>query len=267
MIGESVSSLLDATRYCSYHHQIWLPPPMGTTSYFAGDPVAYTRIGGTKEQCLVTIEKEGAALFDSMTFCDSNLKALSSCCETLFDAVSCVAEQGARLGGAPQSVFASFGKESAQMMETFQRYCVPLCENTQETFCQQNPTADICVDPDSCKECTQKGGIWCPKLKSCHCPTNDPPCIKPPVTSPMQCPGNALRHNLNKGTKNSTKACSTYSSAEACENAGGCVVNPTTGLCEAKSDLDGLKVGDKGGGAEALCKYKEMARQWNVTKP
>merc|ERR1719263_715008 len=78
-------------------------------------------------------------------------------------------------------------EEGAQMLEIFSQYCVPLCQNTKEEFCGKFPEADVCVTRKSCATCTGTGGIWCPKLKSCHCPGPKPPCIKPPITTPLQC--------------------------------------------------------------------------------
>jgi len=228
---DAAHTVLDATRYCSYREQIFIPPPVDTVSRFAGKPVGWARIGGTQEQCLATIEKEGSALFDEMNMCDANLPALSGCCETVYSGLTCLAETAfTKTGMSKQDVFATMTDEAAQMLEAFSKYCVPLCQNTKEEFCAKNPGADICLSPKGCTGCTKRGGIWCPKLESCHCPSKNPPCIKPPITTPLQC--------LDDGQKH------------------------------LRGDKDGkMDLGDgagRGAGAkdDALCKYSEMARNW-----
>lgn len=227
---ESTHSLLDATRYCSYREQIFIPPPDGAVSRFSGKPEAWTRIGGSHEQCLTTIEKEGSALFDTATFCDSNLPALSGCCESIFSALSCVAETSSRVGGNPQGIFATMGSEGAQMLESFSKYCVPLCQNTKEEFCAKFPSADVCMKPKECTDCTKIGGLWCPKLESCHCPSKNPPCIAPPITTPLQCLGD------DDGKRRFAPS--------------------------AKDDGGKGNGGAGGDGDGKLCKYKDMARTW-----
>lgn len=229
VLRDSVHSVLDATRYCSYKEQMFIPPPAGTVSRFADKPKAWRRIGGTNEQCLATIENEGSALFDSASFCDANLPALSGCCETVFTALSCVAETSSK-SGAPGGIFSSMSGETAQMAEAFTKYCVPLCQNTKEQFCEKYPGTDICVDHKDCSGCTGKGGLWCPKLETCHCPSKNPPCIAPPITTPLQC----------LAPKDDAKAAAPPPAADAKDDA-----------------ADG-----PGEGEAPLCKYAEMARMW-----
>jgi len=231
---ESTSTLLDATRYCSYKEQIYIPPPAKTVSRFAvaknqKKPQAWARIGGTNEQCLATIEREGAALFDGMSFCDSDMPALSGCCETVYSALTCVAETAsAKTGASQEGIFADLSVEGKQMMETFSKYCVPLCQQTKPEFCAKTPEADICVNPTGCTECTARGGLWCPKLESCHCASENPPCIDPPVTEPLFCPYGD-KNQFDGGHRRRQKAAA-------------------------------KKAGD--GDDKALCKYAEMARMW-----
>lgn len=189
VVKESVSSMVEVTRYCSYKHQMFIPPPAGEVSRFAGKPKAWARIGGqSPEQCLATIEKQGAELWDDANFCDADLPALSGCCESVFQSIKCVAEESAAKGlSNGTSVFAMMSEESQRMLQSFEKYCVPLCQNDRDEFCEKFPKADICVRPNDCTGCTAKGGLWCPKLKSCHCPGPKPPCIAPPITTPLQC--------------------------------------------------------------------------------
>lgn len=234
---KSTRTVLDATRYCSYREQIFIPPPNGMVSRFAGSANnAWARIGGTHEQCLATIEKEGSALLDSANMCDASLPALSGCCETVYSALTCVAEtSSARAGVSKKDVFASMTDGAAQMLATFSKYCVPLCQNTKETFCDQFPGADICQNPKGCTACTKRGGIFCPQLETCHCPSKNPPCIKPPLTTPLQCFERDPR-NLRGADK---------------------------GLVDgAGSSRSGSGSGSGSSSDDALCKYSEMARDW-----
>lgn len=226
---ESTQTVLDATRYCSYREQIFVPPPVDTVSRFAGKPVGWARIGGSNEQCLATIEKEGSALLDGSSMCDSNLEALSGCCETVYSALSCIAETSfARLGVKKKDVFKTMTNESAQMLESFTRYCTPLCQNTKEEFCAKNKWADVCRNPKGCTSCTKRGGIWCPQLGSCHCPSKKSPCIDAPLTTPLQCYNHGQKHL--RGDDDAGEAASGDSA--------------------------------DGGDDDAACKYTEMARHW-----
>merc|ERR1719198_148914 len=114
VVKSSAKTIKDVTRYCSYREQMFIPPPETEVSYFSKSKgKAWGRIGGNKEQCHETIEKNGAALLDSMTFCDSDLKALSGCCETVFSALTCVAETAAENGlwnNAQGSIFSILDK-------------------------------------------------------------------------------------------------------------------------------------------------------------
>lgn len=237
ILRESTHTLLDATRYCSYKEQIFIPPPKGAVSRFGGEkPVAWARIGATqaggkREQCMATIEKEGAALWDSMSFCDADLPALSGCCETVFNALSCVAETSAK---THMGIFDHLSDEASQMLDSFSKYCVPLCQNTKEEFCAKFPGSDPCVNPNDCTDCTVKGGLWCPKLKSCHCPSKTPPCLAPPVTAPMQCFGDSKEAGLH--------------------------APPAPRVDEGAGD------GLAGDGDKSLCKYKEFAQKWKRRK-
>lgn len=230
ILEDTTASLLDATRYCSYKNQMFIPPPQGSVSRFGGKPHPWARIGGTNEQCLATIEREGAALFDGMTFCDSNLPALSGCCETVFSSLTCIAETtSAKTGVSQESVFAAMGESASQMLESFTKYCVPLCQNTKPEFCEKYPGTDICVEPKGCTDCTAKGGLWCPKLESCHCPSKNPPCLKPPITTPLQCLGAQDKGHRRRATAPAVEA----------------------DKAKVAADDD-----------NALCKYTEMARKW-----
>merc|ERR1719162_2394558 len=117
------------------------------------------------------------------------------------------------------------------MLETFAQYCVPLCQNTKEEFCEKYPFADLCVTHSSCSDCTAGGGLWCPKLESCHCPGPKPPCIKPPVLTPLQC--------LPK--------------IEVEEDSGG------GGKSTAKKSGSSSEAATEGSSGEALCKYSKFA--------
>lgn len=229
IILQSASSLLDVTRYCSYREQLFVPPPIGTVSRFDGKPQAWARIGGTKEQCLTTIEKEGAALFDDSNFCDANVAALSGCCETVHSALQCVGETAWSIGAGKGSIFAEFGDSVTQMMESFTKYCVPLCN-----LCETHPGADICVLPKDCTTCTSKGGLWCPKLKSCHCPSKKPPCIAPPITAPLKCI-KGVQEDADMVSSSRTKKVKTRRP-------------PTSSQSPTSTD----------------CPYKEMARKWRL---
>lgn len=234
-------SVLDVTRYCSYREQMFIPPPTGQVSHFGGKPEAWKRIGGNGENCLATISKQGANLFDSTSNCDVDLKALSGCCETVYSALTCVAESSAERGlspgkGGQASIFASMTEEGEQMLEAFSSFCVPLCENTKEEFCGKFPASDPCITYEDCQACTGHGGAWCPQLKSCHCPTEELPCVATPVTAPLQCLPKKKK-KLRKGGANQE----IREEAQAAE-----------------------KVIEEGppGEEKALCKYAEMAREW-----
>jgi len=241
IVMSAASTVNEVTRYCSYREQIFIPPPAKTASYFAGSKDnAWRRIGGSKEQCMETIEKQGSALMDTMTFCDSDLLALSGCCETVFDALTCVAETAKSNGlwGAEHgSIFSTFDEEGSKMLDTFAQYCVPLCQNTKEEFCEKNPSADICVSFEDCSGCTAAGGLWCPKLESCHCPGPDPPCIAPPVETPLGCLPKTKLKELRGGVGKKEKH---------------------------KADLQNEKAEEakEKEAEEALCKYHEFAQKW-----
>lgn len=192
IVKDAASSITEVTRYCSYREQIFIPPPTKDVSHFAGSKgKAWNRIGGSKEQLLQVIEKEGAALMDSMTFCDSDLSALSGACESAFGALTCIAETSVNNKlWTPESgsVFSMYkDKEGTSMLEAFSKYCVPLCQNTKEEFCEKYPKADVCASHSDCSACTADGGLWCKDLEGCHCPGPKPACIQPPATTPMQC--------------------------------------------------------------------------------
>jgi len=241
VIKTETKTLLDVTRYCSYKHQIFVPPPAKTASHFTGSKgKGWNRIGGSKEQCMLTIEKEGSNLMDSMTFCDSNIKALSGCCETVFNSLNCVAETAVnnKLWSARQgSIFSNLDKEGSQMLATFSKYCVPLCQNNKEEFCKKYPQADVCVDHRTCSDCTSGGGLWCPKLESCHCPGPKPPCIMPPIRAPLQCVPKLKVEKKPVGSVGGAAA-EVAAKKAAAEKA-----------AAAKSD-------------KPLCKYAEFANKW-----
>lgn len=241
IVEASVSSLTEVTRYCSYKEQVFIPPPSKMVSHFAGSQgKAWSRIGGDKEQCMQLIETQGSNLFDTMTFCDTNLPALSGCCETVFSALNCVAETASTKGlwsASQGSIFANLNEEGTKMLETFAKYCVPLCQNDKASFCENYPTADICVTHNSCSNCTAAGGLWCPKLESCHCPSKDPPCIKPPVTTPLQC--------LPKKEEESSAAVLEHKLEVPAPSP---PAAPPAAAVEEKE--------------EKLCKYAKFARQW-----
>lgn len=239
IVMKAASSVTEVTQYCSYKEQLFVPPPANTVSHFAGSKgKAWSRIGGNKEQCLAVIETQGAALQDTMSFCDSDLPALSGCCETVFETLTCVAETAVAQGlwsQAQGSIFAIMGDEGTQMLEAFANYCVPLCQNTKEEFCETYPNADICVSFHTCSDCTSTGGLWCPKLESCHCPSPDPPCIAPPITTPLQCVA-PPKKDLDDGGKGPNKKK---------------VVNKDKAEAPAESE-------------KALCRYAEFAQKWEV---
>lgn len=233
------SSMLDVTRYCSYKQQIFIPPPAQTVSRFARKPKAWSLIG-RKDQCMETIAKQGSALFDEMSFCDSDMQALSGCCESVYGALTCVAETATAKGvGNQTAIFASMAEEGALMLDIFSKYCVPLCQNTKEEFCGKFPEADVCVSRKSCESCTATGGIWCPKLKSCHCPGPKPPCIKPPIRVPLKC----LPEEEEK-----KKASPILEKAKPKKIAAA----PAAAAPESGPDA----------ASNALCKYAQMASKW-----
>lgn len=172
---KSTTTLFDATRYCSYREQLFIPPPAGMVSRFSGKPEAWARIGGTHEQCHRTIEKEGAALLDTASLCDADLPALKGCCGAVLSALTCLADTGAGFGETPQSIISSLGDEAEKLFESFEKYCPLLCTIGKEEL------------PNDCTQCTAKGGLFCPELKTCHCPSKNPPCLAPPITTPKQC--------------------------------------------------------------------------------
>jgi hypothetical protein len=236
-----VKSLTDVTRYCSYREQMFIPPAANTVSHFAGaKDKAWSRIGGSKESCAATIEKQGSNLMDSMTHCDSDLQALSACCETVFGALTCVAETATSKGlwiNGQGSVFSAMDKAGSHMLEQFAKYCVPLCQNTKEEFCAKNPAADVCVTHQTCSDCTAGGGIWCPKLESCHCPGGKPPCIAPPVLTPLQCLPKKEK-KLRAGVKNDKK-------------------DPKPKTADPTPGSEAAEASEK-----ALCTYSEFAQKW-----
>jgi len=236
----AAKSITEVTQYCSYKNQLFIPPPAENVSYLAGSAgKAWRRIGGSKEQCLSVIEKQGSALHDTTSFCDSNLLALSGCCETIFSSLNCVAETSVKNGLWSQdqgSIFSIMEKDAQMMLESFAQYCVPLCQNTKEEFCEKFPGTDICVSYGTCSDCTAAGGLWCPKLESCHCPGPKPPCIKPPVTTPLQC--------LPKEEKPEKEPLNMKKNGKRNDAAAG---------PDAPPDKD-----EEG----ALCKYHEFALKW-----
>lgn len=209
---------LDVTRYCTYREQIFIPPPVGTASYFAGNPKAWTRVGGSKEQCMTTIEKHGSALFESMNFCAADLGALTGCCETMLRALNCLGETAAARGIGDQSVILP-SWEATGMLTTFQKYCVPLCEHKT-------------VKPKTCESCTKQGGLWCPKLKSCHCPSGKPPCIAEPITVPLKC-NPVIKPKFRVPGSSTTPGPATHKSNK-----------------------------DPPGGGGSVCKYADFAMKW-----
>lgn len=239
VVKTAAMSVTQVTQYCSYREQLFVPPPADTVSHFAGSKgKAWSRIGGNKEQCMATIENQGAALMDTMSFCDSDLPALSGCCETVFETLTCVAETAVANGVWSQeqgSVFAIMGDVGTQMLEAFANYCVPLCQNTKEEFCEKYPHADVCVSFGTCSDCTATGGLWCPKLESCHCPSPDPPCIKPPITTPLQCLPKKKKLSDGGDSKKKKKS------------------------LDKKDQVEAVEESEK-----ALCKYAKFAAKWGV---
>lgn len=243
VVKESASSILEVTRYCSYREQLFVPPPSKMVSHFTGSKgKAWSRIGGNKESLLATIEKQGSALMDSMSFCDSDIAALSGACESVFGALTCVAETSVSNGlwsPAEGSVFSMYqDKDGSAMLETFAKYCVPLCQNTKTEFCEKYPQADVCVSHNECSDCTGGGGLWCPKLESCHCPGPKPPCIKPPVKTPLQCLPKEKKEKLSGTGMHFKDAAKKKAEADAAAAA--------AGAAEEK----------------ALCKYSKFALEW-----
>lgn len=191
VLASAMTSVYDLTRYCSYKEQIYVPPPPGMHSAFAGTTSAFTRLDSSHEQCLSTIRVQGAALWDDLTFCDSDLHALSACCESVHEAMKCTHEVG---GSAPlyilqsdQEGFAALKIATSEATQIFDAYCVPLCRHSKEEFCVEYPRADSCVSYDKCSTCTRGGGEWCPGADTCGCPSKSSLCPSGPLRSPAQC--------------------------------------------------------------------------------
>lgn len=177
ILQKSAASPLEVTQYCSYKYQLYFPPPAGSGISFANYKIPFQRFSNS-QQCTKTIEKHGAALFGEINSCDSDLEALSSCCESVYGAMTCVQKGGVVLAA----------EDLGETMAVFEKYCVPLCKYTKEEFCAIYPYSDVCVTHQSCETCTASGGLWCPKLMSCHCPgPKPPPCKLEPKRSPDQC--------------------------------------------------------------------------------
>mmetsp|Transcript_12560 Transcript_12560/g.23516 ORF Transcript_12560/g.23516 Transcript_12560/m.23516 type:complete len:398 (+) Transcript_12560:34-1227(+) len=235
VLQKSSSSVLDVTRYCSYKHQIFFPPPAGLPTNFADVDTAFTRFGRSKEQCTATIAKQGQALFGEVNACDTDLEALSGCCESVYGVMTCVQEGAGGILAA---------EELSSTMEVFEKYCVPLCKYTEEEFCTKFPHSDVCVKHESCETCTASGGLWCPKLMSCHCPGPDPPpCMLAPKSLPTECSVAKFKKFLPKDAVAVTPESSAQASVQ--QQAAG-----TTGL-------------ERPG---KICKYEEMARNWGKDK-
>lgn len=212
VLRDAATSIHDVAQYCSYREQLFVPaPPLppsapasshsGATagagsplqlpSLFANVSVPFQRLGKSHEECSKTIAREGAALFSTMSACDTDMEALSSCCESVYNVLSCVTDLGGNSDKWPHAIadLQPLKNTTAPMMRQFSEYCEPLCKFSRAEFCQWNPTADPCVPRHTCAECTQTGGAWCPRLGECHCarPGVKLPCVAEPIFTPLRC--------------------------------------------------------------------------------
>lgn len=198
ILHDAMSTVYDVTRFCSYREQMFVPPPPSMLSPWAGVTQAYTRLNPSRETCLATIETQGTALWDDMSFCDSNIKKLSGCCESVHDSFKCMHDVG---GAGPKFLlqkdmqgFQEIKDASANAMKLFQEFCVPLCIYSEPEFCEKYPYSDICVSHDNCAVCTRAGGEWCMTTMTCHCPRQhgqEPICPHEEAVyrSPLECLG------------------------------------------------------------------------------
>lgn len=174
---EAASTYLDVTRYCSFTHQIFVPPPVGAETSgavvaMAGGSAPFARLDGSGEQCQAVIAKQGAALLDDRSMCDSDLNALSGCCESVFESMKCLVVESKATGTNfhDQMALNATMDATREMRELFSRYCVPLCQYSRPEFCEMYPHSDICVSGrDTCLPCVRYGGIWCSDTKTCEC--------------------------------------------------------------------------------------------------
>lgn len=188
VVLNAAHSVYDITRYCSYRHQIYVPAPFGLPSPFATAPQAYARLDKSHEQCMTTIVTQGQALFDPSNVCDSNLQALSGCCESVHEVLQCLKQEGNSRGIFAQDTagFDALQSELSEMVNVFSTYCVALCNNKDHAeFCQKYPSADTCVTHSDCQSCSSHGASWCSELGECMCP-NKP---SPPVSTTGACCG------------------------------------------------------------------------------
>lgn len=199
VLQAAMTNVYDLSRFCSYREQIFVPPPAHELSAFVGVTQAFTRLDNTQETCLDTINTQGTRLWDDMNFCDTDLHTLSGCCESVHDSLKCTYEVG---GSAPafilqqdQQGWDQLKASSGVATGLFDEFCVPLCVNSYEEFCEKYPYADICVQYRECAPCTRSGGFWCAETGECQCPLGsaaligrpDPQCPSEPIKSTLQC--------------------------------------------------------------------------------
>lgn len=171
---EDAKSMYDLTRICSYRHQIAIPPPQNKGLRplgFAGATEAFTRLDSSREKCLATIQSQGTALFDNSSFCDSDIRALSGCCESVFDSFKCLINEGreSKLAAKDMAGLNATKLAMEPALQLFSDFCIPLCQYSKEEFCDHYPDSDICVQYLDCKPCTAHHGFWAIDRKECTC--------------------------------------------------------------------------------------------------
>jgi len=186
----------DLLRWCGYKHQIAALP-----MEFAGAKTPFTRLGGGKEECQNIIEKEGHAFYDDKSFFDSDLKALSGCCENSYEVIKCVIDEGLKKSDIIMNDLVEFNNTMNKMRDMgalFEAYCTPICEFDEAEFCSHYPTSDKCAKYSDCESCVMHSGTWHFDTKECkkdgpwwtaktpiQCkPTTPPPMTTPPPTEP-----------------------------------------------------------------------------------
>jgi len=188
MLLEDAKNYHDITQYCSYRNQIFVPPPADQpgSKIFAGATTAFTRLDASHENCYATIADQGEKLFSDRKQCDSDVIKLSGCCESVFEALHCVATEGKGRGISlsDQAGFEATQDAVNSTLQLFSQYCVPLCQYSKEEFCAHYPTSDICVGYVTCPDCTRHGGSWCEDTQKCECSAR-PGCAQ----TALQCAG------------------------------------------------------------------------------
>lgn len=163
-------NIIDVSRVCSYRHQLALP----NSGIFAGVTVPYTRLDSSHEQCLATIAFQGKKFYDNSQLCDSDLQALTGCCDSLYGSLACMYQETSSKGfiASDPTGFSAYMTATQDAMSLFDTYCLPLCTD----LCSAHPETDTCsLGGLTCEDCTQRGGLFDMGEKRCLCKAEPSP--------------------------------------------------------------------------------------------